>query len=93
MLDALEHLIDDAPSFESVINREPDLVISAFEWMVGPAGVVGTPEMFDDAGVAFWTLPTEVLTPAHMNTLFAVNARLVDDPEGGAPLIAFQRIH
>ncbi|WP_447894530.1 ABC transporter ATP-binding protein [Vreelandella sp. GE22] len=37
--------------------------------------------------------PTEVLTPALMNTLFAVNARLVDDPEGGAPLIAFQRIH
>ncbi|WP_447927250.1 ABC transporter substrate-binding protein [Vreelandella sp. EE27] len=55
----VERLSDDAPSFESVINKEPDLVISAFEWMVGPAGVVGTPEMFDDAGVALWTLPTE----------------------------------
>ncbi|WNL42593.1 ABC transporter ATP-binding protein [Halomonas sp. PAMB 3264] len=36
--------------------------------------------------------PREVLTPTLLRALFGVEARLVDDPEGDIPLIAFRRL-
>ena len=59
-LDAgIERLSDNVPSFESVLQKRPDLVVTAYEWMVGPQGTVGTRQMFDDAGIASWVMPTD----------------------------------
>ena len=55
----IERLSDNAPSFESVLAAEPELVVTSYEWMIGPQGVVGTREMFDDAQIPSWVMPTE----------------------------------
>lgn len=52
-------LADNAPSFESVLAKKPALVVTAYEWMIGPKGAVGTREMFDDAHIPSWIMPTE----------------------------------
>lgn len=54
-------LADNAPSFESVLARRPGLVVTAYEWMIGPQGVVGTREMFDDAQIPSWIMPTDCI--------------------------------
>ncbi|WP_252108300.1 MULTISPECIES: ABC transporter substrate-binding protein [unclassified Halomonas] len=82
----VERLSDNAPSFESVLAKEPDLVISAYEWMVGPAGVVGTPEMFDDADVALWTLPTECVGKNNRQSMDGARGSLFD------PALVYQSI-
>lgn len=56
---AVPRLSDNAPSFESVLAARPALVVTAYEWMIGPQGVVGTREMFDDAEIPSWIMPTE----------------------------------
>ncbi|WP_313351248.1 ABC transporter substrate-binding protein [Paracoccus sp. (in: a-proteobacteria)] len=55
----VERLADNAPSFESVLAKKPELVVTAYEWMIGPQGAVGTREMFDDAQIPSWIMPTE----------------------------------
>ncbi len=55
----VERLSDNAPSFESVLAKKPALVVTAYEWMIGPQGAVGTREMFADAQVPSWVMPTE----------------------------------
>jgi len=55
----VERLSDNAPSFESVLAKKPELVVTPYEWMIGPQGAVGTREMFDDAKIASWIMPTE----------------------------------
>ncbi|WP_294924862.1 ABC transporter substrate-binding protein [uncultured Paracoccus sp.] len=55
----IDRLSDNAPSFESVLEKRPELVVTAYEWMIGPQGVVGTREMFDDAQIPSWIMPTE----------------------------------
>lgn len=78
-LDAkIERLSDNAPSYESVITKQPDLVISAYEWMVGPSGMVGTPEMFDDAGIPVWTLPTECVGKDNNQSMDGIRTDLFD---------------
>ncbi|MFT4012274.1 MAG: ABC transporter substrate-binding protein [Paracoccus sp. (in: a-proteobacteria)] len=55
----VERLADNAPSFESVLAKKPALVVTAYEWMIGPQGAVGTRQMFDDAKIPTWIMPTE----------------------------------
>ncbi|WP_104492590.1 ABC transporter substrate-binding protein [Paracoccus denitrificans] len=57
----VERLSDNAPSFESVLAKKPGLVVTAYEWMIGPQGAVGTREMFDDAQIPSWIMPTECI--------------------------------
>ncbi|MDU9006362.1 ABC transporter substrate-binding protein [Sedimentitalea todarodis] len=57
--DGIERLADNDPSFESVVNKKPDLVTVMYEWHVGPEGIVGTREMFHDVGVPTYVMPTE----------------------------------
>ncbi|CAM3279714.1 iron complex transport system substrate-binding protein [Paracoccus aminovorans] len=57
----VERLADNAPSFESVLAKKPELVVTAYEWMIGPQGAVGTREMFDDARIPSWIMPTECI--------------------------------
>ena len=52
-------LADNAPSFESVIGKRPNLVVSAFEWMVGKEGVVGTREQFHNLGIMSYAMPSD----------------------------------
>ncbi len=57
--DGIERLADNAPSFESVVAKRPDLVAAQYEWYIGPKGTVGTREMFHDLGVATYVLPPD----------------------------------
>lgn len=57
--DGIERLADNDPSFESVVNKKPDLVTVMYEWHVGPEGMVGTREMFHDLGVPTYVMPTD----------------------------------
>lgn len=57
--DKVARLADNAPSFESIIGKRPNLVISQFEWMVGKDGVVGQREQFHDLGIATYAMPSD----------------------------------
>ncbi|MBZ5487716.1 ABC transporter substrate-binding protein [Halomonas aquamarina] len=74
----VERLANDAPSYESVVAKRPDLVISAYEWMIGPAGVVGTPEMFEDMGIASWTMPTDCVGKSNQQSMDGARTALFD---------------
>ncbi len=52
-------LDNNAPSFESVINKRPGLVATQFEWMIGPQGVVGTREQFHQLGAPTYIMPAD----------------------------------
>ena len=65
----VERLSDNAPSFESVLAKRPELVVTAYEWMIGPQGVVGTREMFDDAKIPSWIMPTECVGKDNTQTM------------------------
>ncbi|PHK95492.1 ABC transporter substrate-binding protein [Pseudoroseomonas rhizosphaerae] len=52
-------LDNNAPSFESVINKRPGLVATQFEWMIGPQGVVGTREQFHQLGAPTYVMPAD----------------------------------
>ena len=55
----IERLADNDPSFESVIGKRPELVAVELEWMVGPQGVVGTREQFDELKIATYLMPSD----------------------------------
>ncbi|WP_249977936.1 ABC transporter substrate-binding protein [Vreelandella olivaria] len=74
----VERLSDNAPSYESVVTKEPDLVVSAYEWMIGPSGMVGTFEMFEDAGIPVWTLPTDCVGKDNSQSMDGSRTTLFD---------------
>ena len=47
------------PALRGVVAKKPDLVVTAYEWMIGPEGAVGTREMFDDVEIPTWLMATE----------------------------------
>ena len=57
----VKRLADNDPSFESVVAQKPDLVTADFQWHVGPAGIVASPEQFEELGIAAYTSPTDCL--------------------------------
>lgn len=57
--DKVERLADNAPSFEGVIGKRPDLVPVQFEWMVGPQGVVATRQQFSDLNIPTYIMPSD----------------------------------
>lgn len=57
----VERLADNDPSFESVIGKKPDLVTAQFQWMIGPEGVVGTPQQFAELGIPVYTAPSDCI--------------------------------
>ncbi|WP_233553155.1 ABC transporter substrate-binding protein [Teichococcus wenyumeiae] len=57
--DKVPRLDNNAPSFESVINKRPGLVATQFEWMIGPQGVVGTREQFHELGTPTYVMPAD----------------------------------
>lgn len=55
----IERLADNAPSFESVTARRPDLVAVELEWMVGPQGAVGTRQQFHELKIPTYLMPSD----------------------------------
>ena len=55
----IERLADNTPSFEAVVNKRPGLVLSEYEWYIGPKGAVGTREQFHDIGVPTYIWPAD----------------------------------
>ncbi|HDZ47546.1 hypothetical protein LCGC14_0058440 [marine sediment metagenome] len=56
---SIERIADNDPSFESVVNKRPELVAVQYEWHVGETGSVGTREQFDDLGIATYIMPAD----------------------------------
>lgn len=56
---SVERIADNDPSFESVVNKHPELVAVQYEWHVGATGSVGTREQFDDLGIATYIMPAD----------------------------------
>ncbi len=54
-------LADNHPGFESVVARKPELVTTQFEVHVGPQGVVGTREQFNDLGINVYAMPADCI--------------------------------
>lgn len=48
---------NNQPSFEGVVKNDPDLVAAQFVFDVGPNGVVGKREQFEELGVATYISP------------------------------------
>ncbi len=61
MNDQVERMNDNAPSFESVLAKKPQLVSSQYEWYVGAEGSVGTHEQFETLGIQSYTLPSDCI--------------------------------
>ncbi|WP_034851430.1 ABC transporter substrate-binding protein [Inquilinus limosus] len=57
--DRIKRLADNDPSFESVVEQEPELVTAQFEWHVGPQGSVGTREQFAALGIPTYVSPAD----------------------------------
>jgi iron complex transport system substrate-binding protein len=55
----IDRLADNAPSFESILAKKPDLVTVQFQSQIGPEGVVATPEQFAELGIPVYTAPTD----------------------------------
>ncbi len=52
-------LADNHPGFESVVARKPELVTTQFEVHVGPQGVVGKRQQFNDLGINVYAMPAD----------------------------------
>ncbi|RJL18891.1 ABC transporter substrate-binding protein [Paracoccus siganidrum] len=99
----VERLADNAPSFESVVNKRPGFVPTMFEWMVGAQGVVGTREQFADLGIPTYIMPPDCegkdnlvgadgtrLAPFDIATLYKSieeMAAIMDRAERGAEIV------
>lgn len=55
----IERIADNDPSFESVVNKRPELVAVQYEWHVGATGSVATREQFTDLGIATYIMPAD----------------------------------
>ena len=55
----IDRLADNDPSFESVLAKKPDLVTVQYQWHVGPEGVVGKPEQFEELQIPVYTSPAD----------------------------------
>jgi len=74
----VERLADNAPSFESVVAKKPQLVVTAYEWMIGPQGAVGTRQMFDDAKIPSWIMPTECIGKDNTQSMDGARTKMFD---------------
>ncbi|WP_028956700.1 ABC transporter substrate-binding protein [Sulfitobacter sp. 20_GPM-1509m] len=55
----IERLADNDPSFESVVDKRPDIVVTQYEWHIGPQGIVATRDQFTDLGIPTYVLPAD----------------------------------
>lgn len=74
----IERLADNDPSFESVVNKKPELVTVMFEWHVGPEGMVGTREQFHEVGVPTYVMPTDCVAKDNTVGIDGTRSELFD---------------
>lgn len=55
----IERLADNDPSFETVVDKRPDIVVAQYEWHIGPQGIVATRDQFTDLGIPTYVLPAD----------------------------------
>lgn len=48
-------LADNDPGFETVVAQKPQLVTTQYQWHVGPKGIVGTTEQFNELSIPVYT--------------------------------------
>lgn len=56
---SIDRLADNDPSFESIVNKKPELVAVQYEWHIGPSGIVATREQFHDLGIPTYIMPAD----------------------------------
>ncbi len=57
----IRRLASSTPSFEAIVNKHPDLVMSQYEWYIGSKGSIGTREQFHDLGVPTYIWPADCI--------------------------------
>ncbi|NIZ63195.1 ABC transporter substrate-binding protein [Sedimentitalea sp. CY04] len=55
----IERLADNDPSFESVVQKRPEVVAVQYEWHVGPEGIVATREQFHELNIPTYIMPAD----------------------------------
>ena len=61
-----ERLADNDPGFEAIAALQPELVTTQFEVHVGPQGVVGTREQFNELGINVYAMPADCVGKDNM---------------------------
>lgn len=54
-------LADNHPGFEAIAAKKPELVTTQFEVHVGPQGVVGTRQQFNELGINVYAMPADCI--------------------------------
>ncbi len=52
---SVPRLADNDPGFETVVAQKPQLVATQYQWHVGPKGIVGTTEQFNELSIPVYT--------------------------------------
>lgn len=55
----IPRLADNHPGFEALAAKKPELVTTQFEVHVGPQGVVGTRQQFNELGINVYAMPAD----------------------------------
>ncbi|BCQ42447.1 ABC transporter substrate-binding protein (plasmid) [Erwinia rhapontici] len=55
----LIRIANNAPGFEAVAARNPDLVMAQYSWHVGPQGEVASRHQFEQLGIKTWISPAD----------------------------------
>lgn len=100
----IERLADNDPSFESVVNKRPELVAAQYEWHVGPTGSVASRDQFHELGIATYIMPADcdtkdnttggdgtridAFSPEHVYKGITELAAIFDVQEAGEALVA-----
>lgn len=64
----IERLDNNAPSFEAVVSKGPDLVTADLQYHIGSQGTVGTQEQFAELGIPAYNLPSDCADRPKMET-------------------------
>ncbi|WP_380180515.1 ABC transporter substrate-binding protein [Kalamiella sp. sgz302252] len=70
-------LAENAPGFEAVAARHPELVLAQYSWHVGPQGEVATRQQFEQLGIRTWISPADCMGKAVTATSNGDGARSV----------------
>ncbi|PVZ20038.1 MULTISPECIES: ABC transporter substrate-binding protein [unclassified Pseudomonas] len=73
----IPRLADNAPSFESVVGKAPELVTAQYTYNIGPSGDVATFEQFQGLGIPAYVSPSDCDGKAVTSTSNGDGARQV----------------
>lgn len=73
---SIERLAENTPSFEAVLSKHPDFVVSQYDYYIGKKGAVATREQFSEAGINTYLLPTDCMGKDNSSGVDGTRARL-----------------